>query len=584
MRMKVNKSIFFLYILLFCGLITACFTDKYDFDKEVTLGLSFTEQGFMLPSESDIDIPMSQLIELNDSSELIVDSLTGNYLFFKKKDDMDSVVVNMKHGSLCNGTMDELDFLLHNNPAVEITPNKRNPEFASLSFETVITPSFDPDQLKDAIRELYYMDVNLDIDVTVNFNNIQGFTYFNELKYEVPFFFVVADENDLIERNVRAEGLHRHKIHVVGVDFTRTSLYAGEKIGIHPVSHKLEMVGSVRIKGNAKTINIADFESAQDPQINYRVIVGTLGTLGVTGRFDEREVVDIDPIDFDNLPDFIKDEEVSLDIENPVIHLSLWNQLPAGISLNAVLKGMRDEKVISSLEIGADYGTPDISFRGPEFGSGESIKTNIWVSRIPVDQLPDTVASNVVIPEVMDIVRHMPDAIDIKAYARTDSTKVITMSLSEEYKALPAYEMSVPLKIGKDMKIVYNKDFEDLHKTLKHIDLHEIIITARAENHLPLDLSMKMEAYDIEGQIMNGLKYDLPDTGNPIPGMRRFAMSADAISDISISIKNANDENCLRQLDHLRLKIYATSSTELQGQYLNRNQNLQLRNIKVLLK
>jgi len=193
------------------------------------------------------------------------------------------------------------------------------------------------------------------------------------------------------------------------------------------------------------------------------------------------------------------------------------------------------------------------------------------------------VAENVVIPEVMDIVRHMPDAIMIDAYAGTDSTKTVTMSLSTDYRVVPRYEMVVPLKIGRDMKIVYKKDFEDLNKTLKHMDVQQILVTASAENRLPLDLSMKMEAFDVDGREIAGLSYNLPDTGSPIPGKKPDAQTVSA-SDISISISNAGDENCLRKVDHLRLKIYGTSSAALEGQYLNRNQNLQLRNIKIVLK
>lgn len=582
--MNARISIYTLLFFLCCNIFSGCLTDKYDFDKDLALGISSSEKGFYLPKESDIDIPMSQLIELSDNSELTVDSQTGNYLFYKKKDDMDTVVVCMQRGSLCNATLDELDFPLQNNSSVILTPNKRNPDFASLSFETVVMPSFAPDILKDAIREIFYMNVELDIEVTMNFKNIEGFSYFNDIEYEVPFFFVVADESDLTEKNVRAEGLHTHKIHVVGVDFSRVSPYNGDVIGINPFTHRLEMRGGVRVRGSVKTVSAAAFEAATDAEINYRVMVGTLGTLGVTGRFDQRERVFIDPMDFDDLPDFIKDEEVSLDIENPIIRLSLWNQLPAAISLNAVLTGMRDEKEISTLSIGSDYGTGDITFRGPEYGSGNAAQTNIWVSRTPVDNLPDSVNENVVIPEVMNIVRRMPDAIYIDAYARTDSTKVFTLSLMDEYKAVPRYEMYVPLKMGRDMKIVYNKDFENLNKSLKHIDLNEILITAQADNHLPLDLSLKMEAYDCDGHEISGLEYDLPDADNPIPGRERFTLPADAISDISLSIKNAGQERSLQQLDHLRVKIYATSSAALEGQYLNRNQNLQLRNIKVMLK
>lgn len=582
--MKTKKTIFFILILSCCSIFHACITDKYDLDKSFNVGLSFSDQGFMLPGESDLDLPMSQLIELSDSSELMIDSITGNYLFYKKKDDMDTVTVCMQRGSLCGGTMDELEYRLKDNPSVVLTPNKRNPDFASLDFESVIKPTFEPDVLKDAIRELFYMKVNLDIEVTMNFSNIKGFSYFSELKYEVPFFFVVEDESDLTEKNVRAEGLHVHTIHVVGVDFSRTSIYDDEVIGIHPVTHRLNMSGRVHIKGTAKTVNVADYESAANAKIDYRVMVGTLGTLAVTGRFDQHEEVSIDPIEFDDLPDFIKDEEASLDIENPVLRLSLWNEMPADISLNAVLTGMRDDKKISELSIGADYGTSPLIFRGPEYGSTEPTTTNMWISRIPVGNLPDSVSENVVIPEVMDIVRRMPDAINVDAYVRTDSTKVLTLSLSEEYKALPRYEMVVPLKIGKDMKIVYNKDFENLNTSLKHIDLNEIYITATAENHLPLDLSMKVESYDTDGKKIEGLTYEMPNENDPIPGSVEGALPAASTKFITIRVKNAGAENCLKQLDHLRLKIYALSSAALAGQYMNRNQNLQLRNIKVLLK
>lgn len=573
----------FILLLLCSCVLHACITDKYDFDKSLNMGLSFSEQGLMLPGISDIDVPMSQVVELSDSSELMVDPKTGNYLFYKKKDDMDTVTVCMQRGSLCDGTMDELEYRMVNNPQVELTPSKRNPDFASLTFETVISPSFEPDVLKEAIRELYYMKVNLDIEVTMNFSKISGFAYFNELKYEVPFFFVVEDESQLTEKNVRADGLHTHTIHVVGVDLTRTSPYEGEVIGIHPVTHRLNMKGSVHVKGSVKSVNIADFESS-DSQIDYRVMVGTLGTLAVTGRFDQREEVDIEPMVFEDLPDFIKDEEAILDIDNPHISLSLWNELPADISLNAVLTGWREGSQISALSIGSDYGTQGLIFHGPAFGSGEARQTNMWVSRLPISNLPDSVTDNVVIPEVMDLVRRMPDEVNVEAYVRTDSTKVLTLSLSEEYRAVPRYELTVPLKMGKDMKIVYTKEFDGLNSGMKQIELNEINFTAIAENRLPLNLSMKMQAFDTEGNEVEGLTYVMPDENDQIPGYVPESLSLIGLKNISVIVKNAGSENCLKRVDKLRFKVYALSSAALEGQYLNRNQNLQLRNIKVLLK
>gem|GEM_PF-2807342 len=568
-----------------CTLLSGCISDKYDLSKEMSLGLSFAEEGFQIAGASDVDIPMSQIIELKDSSELMIDSLTGNYLFYKYKDDMDTVKVCQGHGSICNGTDDLFDCPIMNNPAVVITPSKRYQGFGSLQFETVMTPSYQSDYIKNSICEFHYLKVNLDIEVSMNFSNLDGVTYFDELQYEVPFFYVVENKNDLVEKNVRTNGVHTHRIHVIGVNFLQQSPYEGEQVGIDPVTRQLILKGSVRMKGVAKTVNINSLEQASDPTINFRVQVGTLGTLAVTGRFFIKENVHIDPIEFNNLPDFIRDEEVTMDVENPQMRLTLMNEVPATISLNADLNGYRDNQQISSVGIGEDYDTAPIAFDGPVYGQENERTSTLWISRKAVADMPAYVTENVVIPEIIDVVSKIPDEIWLTAYARTDSNQVTTLSLSEEYKAVPKYEMYVPLKIGKDMKIVYSKEFENLNEAMKMVDLNELVLTAQARNRLPLDLSMKIQAFDTEGQEVTGFEYVLPSQEHPISGSNNETLlTAESVSNITIRMKNVGTENNFHKVDRLKLKIYALSSEKLEGQYLNRNQNLQLNDVKIVLK
>lgn len=567
--MSLSKSIYFSLVSLL-ALFTCCVTDKYDLEKDTSLGLSFSEKGFLIAGQSDIDIPMSQIVELNDSSELMVDHETGDYLFYKCKDDMDTLSVFVAHGSLCNGTYNELSFPLQNNEAVTLTPSIRYPDYGTLEFVSTIEPSYSPDILKESIRELLYLTTSLYVDIEMGFENLAGFGYLDEISYELPSFYVTDHPEELMEKNVSVNGLHSHSIHVAALDFSQDKLLPNERIGIDPVTHQLVLKGEVRIKGKVKMANRKDFEQAANPTIHYRVMIGTLGTFAVRGRFYQHESVDISPIEFGTLPDFIKDEEVIIDVENPILKLSLYNEVPADISLHGLLQGFRDDEVISTLQIGSEFQQPSISFPGPEFG-GNGRKSNIWISRVPVKDLPDSVTENVVMPDIMNLVRRMPDKIVANVYAVTDSNKVTTLSLSEHYNVVPSYELVAPLTFGKDMQIVYNKEFGGLNDKLKELNISEIELSAKAENKIPLDLDFSIKALDIDSIEIKGFDYVLPQ------------LAANSTQEICIKVKTANDNNLFRLLDQLHLKIYARSSEKLQGNRLNRNQNLYLSNIKFKL-
>ena len=581
--MKRPNSIYFtlVFVALF---VQSCITDKYDFDQDTSLGLSFSEEGFCLAGPSDLDIPMSQILQLSDSSELTVDPQTGNYLFYKSKTDMDTTTLFIAHGSLCDGTEDFSDYSLHQNPTVTFTPSTRFPAFGTLRFESAITPSYAPDALTTSIRELRYIQTDLYVTIDMAFDGIQGFEYIDEIRYLLPSFYVVEHPEDLTERHISVSQSHTHRIHVIGVDFRQEHLLPNERAGIDPQTHRIILQGDVRVQGLVKMAHQADFLQAAAPTIHYRVNIGTMITLSVTGRFDQRETVDVDPIDFSHLPKFLKDEEVTIDLENPVLRLSLYNELPAEITMHGQFSSMRQGEQLYQLSMGSDYQQPAISFPGPAFGE-PAMSSTIWISREPIAQLPDTVTQNVVLPEIMNLVSRMPDQIVAKIYARTDSSQVRTISLSKRYKVAPKYELVAPLKIGRDMKIVYSKDIKQLKDALQHTDVSEMLMTAQAHNRIPLDLSFKVEAYDADHHLIEGFIYDLPEAGSPIAGARgEGVVPAGTSQEVTFSIRTNGNRQLFRQIDYLRVKIYGQSSPTLEGQYLNRNQNVRLSDICFILK
>ena len=271
----------------------------------------------------------------------------------------------------------------------------------------------------------------------------------------------------------------------------------------------------------------------------------------------------METITFDDLPDIIKDEEVVVDIENPTVRLTVDNEVPARALINATLKAYRNGEETSHLNIGNEYGTDSIKFEGGK-------KQTVWISRIPT-AIPDSVSGNVVVGNMMELLSRMPDKIEVVGKASTDSSQVVTMSLNEEYVVRPSYELVAPLVIGPKMKLVYTKVSDDLHSTLKNMEITSLTMRARAINNIPLDLTATLKAMDEAGNEINGI---VLVQSQVIKG----------IDDTDIVMTLTGEIEDFQKVDKLEIKAYAESNGVLAGHALNKSQALRLEDIKVTVK
>ncbi len=76
-------------------LVPGCISDDLNLSKEKQLAISIGAEGLSFPGTSSFDVPLSQLIEISEGSELMADSITGDYLFYKLGDDMDSTTISI---------------------------------------------------------------------------------------------------------------------------------------------------------------------------------------------------------------------------------------------------------------------------------------------------------------------------------------------------------------------------------------------------------------------------------------------------------------------------------------------------------
>lgn len=542
--------------------MTSCVDDKYDLSKDIDVNFGTSENGITLPTSSTSDIKLSQVMELEENGQLKTDA-DGNYYFHKTGKTTDETVICVGYGSICNTAEKNHIYYFKEDPTLE--SNVRYPEFNinTMKFTVKVQPPYAPDKLGLHVRELCYVHSPMDIVIEFLDNNIADFApYISEIKYTVPSYYDIEDESDLIQRNVRTNTFNYHRIRCKGVNF-KAALKAGEIANYNNKTGQIEFKGEVKMECKIDYAYMNEYAKIDNPFIQMRTTVGSLTTNKVEGRFEKSEYVDVEPITFEDLPDMVNDEEVVIDIENPVVRLTVDNEVPARALINATMKAYRDGKETASLKIGEAYGTDSIKFEGGK-------KQTVWVSRIPT-ALPDTVAGNVVIPDMMKLLTTMPDKIEIDGWAHTDSSQVVVMGLSERYHVYPTYELMAPLVMGKNMKLVYKKSADNLHSKLKNLEVSQITMSAKAKSNIPLDLTTTMTAKDENGNTIENIRLKQEQT---IKGMSE--------SDITLTMTGSIED--FQRVHSIEITAYGNCNETLAGQPLNENQAIRLEEIKITVK
>lgn len=559
---KIQLIIRFFCIAATVSTMAACVDDKYDLSKDIDTNLSFSEDGIILPTSSTSDIKLSQVMELEENGQLKTDA-DGNYYFHKTGKTTKDPTIGIGLGSICNTVETNFNYYMKEDPTLKIGDKYPDMNISTIEFTIKSTPEYHPDNLGMHVRELCYVHTPMVITISFFDNNISKLApHIEKIKYTIPSYYVLEDESELVQTNVWTDRFNYHTIRCKGVDF-KAALKDGEVARVDSKTGQLEFKGEIKMECFVDHAYMDEYEKIKNPYIQVRTTVGSLTTDKVEGRFEKSEYVDVEPITFESLPDMVNDEEVVIDIENPVVRLTVDNEVPARALINATMRAYRDGKETASLKIGEAYGTDSIKFEGGK-------KQTVWVSRIPT-ALPETVSGNVVIPDMMKLLTVMPDKIEIDGWAHTDSNQVATMNLNKDYRVYPRYELLAPLVMGKNMKLVYRKSADNLHSKLKNLEVSQITMSAKAKSNIPLDLTTAMTAKDESGKTLENIKLKQEQT---IKGMSE--------SDVTLTMTGSIED--FQRVHSIEVTAYGDCNETLAGQPLNENQAIRLEEIKITVK
>ena len=413
---------------------------------------------------------------------------------------------------------------------------------------------------------------------------------YNNVKVTLPKFFKLSKDGELLEKNEitipNATNVGEKSIALA--NFTIESLELDGDKGVDLTNkNTLDIEGSYSVEGNFSIRPSESFTLKKGDETTIRVIVRVgeqASSDKVNISFAEVEGVfnpDIDPnindINIgDDVPEFLKDEEVCIQAANPTFRLDVdMRQVPANLTLWGNLYAMDDaNQNMASVRI------PDVN----EVALNGSQKSVIYFCQEAEPDDPNGVDANAIIYNVgnlNDLVEKIPHKIkvdmdDNKIQLTDELTKI---QLGKTFNASVDYSVYVPFKFNQGMKIVYTEDIEDLGGDLEDLAADGAKITAHVINKVPLELNLTAEVMDADGKIIPGVEVTPTTVVVPTYDVTKEDR---AESDIEITIKFSNPYD-LQKLDRLSLKITAETGIVNEEIELTSEQSIQLQNLTLEL-
>lgn len=583
MKKKQMKASLLLASLLTLGFsVTGCTNDDYDFDQiDATMGFGSGE--LEIPASSTMNIPLSDILELEEGGSVKI-AANGDYLFQLTGTDASSASP-MISPIVLKGNSYSSTLTLNASSAAKGT----RAAGTHLSFVSPKELMFKYNGTDAAVKSLNSAEVADEIELKINLT-LDGLSSaiatIDKATLTLPGYLEISqvtgngngvpmvNGSKITVENVSTSSNLQLTIKAKKLDFAKQDAYGKVVIGNN---------GSIKMDGYFDLGIEADVTrvptSALTIGANVNVIDITLKS--ATGIFDpEINISSLGDVSVTGVPDFLSEDGVRADLENPQIILSIKNDMDAAAKVSA--------KVISTKN-GQNLATVQL----PEMNICKTTVapvTKICICRHKTAELTDQYgAANVY--EVSNLAtlinQHIPDYVQITdVETKADPSQEMTIEFGRYYKVVPSYEIYAPLAFAEDAVIEYADDFDGWNDDLDDLELSEgtyVRLTADAQNLVPATLIVEATPLGVGGTDISNLIEVNVKKGT-------VKASADGVTAVNSPLEIELREKVkggLQKLDGLSYKVKGKAShdgTTVTGINLNSEKHtLKLENINVKL-
>ena len=583
MKKKQMKASLLLASLLTLGFsVTGCTNDDYDFDQiDATMGFGSGE--LEIPASSTMNIPLSDILELEENGSVKI-AANGDYLFQLTGTDASSASP-MISPIVLRGNSYSSTLTLNASSAAKGT----RAAGTHLSFVSPKQQMFEYNGTDAAVKDLKSAEVAGEIELKINLT-LDGLSSaiatIDKATLTLPGYLEISqvtgngngvpmvNGSKITVENVSTSRNLQLTIKAKKLDFENQDAYGKVVIGNNG-SIKMDGYFDLGIEANVTRVPTSALT------IGANVNVNDITLKSATGIFDpEINISSLGDVSVTGVPDFLSEDGVRADLDNPQIILSIKNDMDAAAKVSAKVISTKNDQNLAIVQL-------------PEMNICKTTVapvTKICICRHKTAELTAQYgAANVY--EVSNLAtlinQHIPDYVQITdVETKADPSQEMTIEFGRYYKVVPSYEIYAPLAFAEDAVIEYADDFDGWNDDLDDLELSEgtyVRLTADAQNLVPATLIVEATPLGVGGTDISNLIEVNVKKGT-------VKASADGVTAVNSPLEIELREKVkggLQKLDGLSYKVKGKAShdgTTVTGINLNSEKHtLKLENINVKL-
>lgn len=583
MKKKQMKASLLLASLLTLGFsLTGCTNDDYDFDQiDATMGFGSGE--LEIPASSTMNIPLSDILELEEGGSVKI-AANGDYLFQLTGSDASSASP-MISPIVLRGNSYSNTLTLNASSAAKGT----RAAGSHLSFVSPKELMFKYNGTDAAVKSLKSAEVAGEIELKINLTLgglSSAITNINKVTLTLPGYLEISrvegngngvsmfNGSKITVENVSTSRNLQLIIKAKKLDFEKQNAY-GKVVIDNNGSIQMDGYFDLGIEANITGVPTSELS------IGANVTVNDITLKSATGIFDpEINISSLGDVSVTGVPDFLSEDGVRADLDNPQIILSIKNDMDAAAKVSAKVISTKNGQNLATVQL------PEMHI----YKTTVTPVTKICICRHKTAELTDQYgAANVY--EVSNLAtlinQHIPDHVQITdVEAKADLSQEMTIEFGRNYNVVPSYEIYAPLAFAEDAVIEYADDFDGWNDDLDDLELSEgtyVRLTADAQNLVPATLIVEATPLGLEGTDISNLIEVNVKKGT-------VKASADGVTAVNSPLEielREKEKGGLQKLDGLSYKVKGKAShdgTTVTGINLNSEKHtLKLENIKVKL-
>lgn len=583
MKKKQMKASLLLASLLTLGFsVTGCTNDDYDFDQiDATMGFGSGE--LEIPASSTMNIPLSDILELEENGCVKI-AANGDYLFQLTGSDASSA-----------SPMISPIVLWGNSYSSTLTLNASSTAKGTRAAGThlsLVSPKelmFKYNGTDAAVKDLKSAEVAGEIELKINLTLgglSSAIATIDKATLTLPGYLEISqvtgngngvpmvNGSKITVENVSTSRNLQLTIKAKKLDFENQDAYGKVVIGNNG-SIKMDGYFDLGIEANVTRVPTSALT------IGVNVNVNNITLKSATGIFDpEINISSLGDVSVTGVPDFLSEDGVRADLDNPQIILSIKNDMDAAAKVSAKVISTKNDQNLAIVQL-------------PEMNICKTTVapvTKICICRHKTAELTAQYgAANVY--EVSNLAtlinQHIPDYVQITdVETKADLSQEMTIEFGRYYKVVPSYEIYAPLAFAEDAVIEYADDFDGWNDDLDDLELSEgtyVRLTADAQNLVPATLIVEATPLGVGGTDISNLIEVNVKKGT-------VKASADGVTAVNSPLEielREKVKGALQKLDGLSYKVKGKAShdgTTVTGINLNSEKHtLKLENINVKL-